>query len=240
MPFPPSGDRSAVALPTAPRASPGTAAWPTHVRGGCGGLAVGTVDDGERRECRLPPSWDRAQRGPFWRSTRRRCWLKNHHGSVPPLGSAGSTGLQGPPGRGYEIHPTWLPAAGCRPGSGRSPGTRWPAGAARAAGAEPRGRCPAGALVGSGRGYQRLAQTDHVIIAGVRVARAAGPRCGPGPPGRRPGPLPSRPGGAGGSSTQRRGQVHVAVSPVLDPLAELQRGHGRFLCWSARAKARPA
>ncbi len=25
------------------------------------------------------------------------------------------------------------------------------------------------------------------------------------------------------------GQVHVAVSPVLDPLAELQRGHGRFL-----------
>jgi hypothetical protein len=160
--------------------------------------------------------------------------------SVPPLGSAGSTGPQGPPGRGYEIYPTWLPAAGCRPGSGRSPGTRWPAGAARAAGAEPRGRCPAGALVGSGRGYQRLAQTDHVIIAGVRVARAAGPRCGPGPPGRRPGPLPSRPGGAGGSSTQRRGQVHVAVSPVLDPLAELQRGHGRFLCWSARAKARPA
>jgi hypothetical protein len=39
--------------------------------------------------------------------------------SVPPLGSAGSTGPRGPPGRGYEIYPTWLPAAGCRPGSGR-------------------------------------------------------------------------------------------------------------------------
>ena len=25
------------------------------------------------------------------------------------------------------------------------------------------------------------------------------------------------------------GQVHVAVSPVSDPLAELQRNHGRFL-----------
>jgi hypothetical protein len=24
----------------------------------------------------------------------------------------------------------------------------------------------------------------------------------------------------------------VAVSPVLDPLAELQRGHGRFLCFA--------
>jgi hypothetical protein len=25
------------------------------------------------------------------------------------------------------------------------------------------------------------------------------------------------------------GQIHVAVSPVSDPLADLQRGHGRFL-----------
>jgi hypothetical protein len=42
----------------------------------------------------------------------------------------------------------------------------------------------------------------------------------------------------------------VAVSPVLDPLAELQRGHGRFLCFApdeieplaadARRAARPS
>jgi hypothetical protein len=63
-----------------------------------------------------------AQRGPFWCSKKKTVLVEESPmASVPPLGSAGSTGPQGPPGRGYEIYPTWLPAAGCRPSSGRSP-----------------------------------------------------------------------------------------------------------------------
>ena len=74
-------------------------------------------------------------------------------------------------------------------------------------------------------------ETDHVVIAGVRVARGSRVRMRPG----------SRRADAqdlfliGREATVEAvlhdvdGQVHVAVSPKNDPAADLQRSHGRFL-----------
>jgi hypothetical protein len=74
-------------------------------------------------------------------------------------------------------------------------------------------------------------ETDHVVIAGVRVARGSRVRMRPG----------SRRADAqdlfliGREATVEAvlhdvdGQVHVAVSPENDPAADLQRSHGRFL-----------
>ena len=74
-------------------------------------------------------------------------------------------------------------------------------------------------------------ETDHVIIAGVRVARGSRVRMQPGA--RRADAqdlfLAGREALVEAVLNDVDGQVHVAVSPVLDPLAELQRGHGRFL-----------
>lgn len=73
-------------------------------------------------------------------------------------------------------------------------------------------------------------ETDHVVIAGVRVARGSRVRMRPG----------SRRADAqdlfliGREATVEAvlhdvdGQVHVAVSPENDPAADLQRSHGRF------------
>jgi len=74
-------------------------------------------------------------------------------------------------------------------------------------------------------------ETDHVLVAGVMVARGSRVRMRPG----------ARAADAQDLFLTGRealveavlhdvdGQVHVAVSPVSDPLAELQRNHGRFL-----------
>jgi hypothetical protein len=74
-------------------------------------------------------------------------------------------------------------------------------------------------------------ETDHVIVAGIRVARGSRVLMRPG----------SRRADAqdlfllGRTATVEAvlhdvdGQVHVAVSPEHDPAAELQRSHGRFL-----------
>jgi hypothetical protein len=74
-------------------------------------------------------------------------------------------------------------------------------------------------------------ETDHVLVAGVKVARGSRVRMRPG----------ARAADAQDLFLTGRealveavlhdvdGQVHVAVSPVSDPLAELQRNHGRFL-----------
>ena len=74
-------------------------------------------------------------------------------------------------------------------------------------------------------------ETDHVIIAGTRVARGSLVRMRPGA--RRADAqdlfLAGREALVEAVLNDVDGQVHVAVSPVLDPLAELQRGHGRFL-----------
>ncbi len=66
------------------------------------------------------------------------------------------------------------------------PGTRCPAGAARAAAGARRGHHPAGALVDPGADTSVSPETDHVVIAGVRVARGSRVRMRPG----RAGPTP--------------------------------------------------
>ena len=73
--------------------------------------------------------------------------------------------------------------------------------------------------------------TDHIVIEGVRVARGRLGRMRPGA--RRADAqdlfLTGREALVEAVLFDVDGQVHVAVSPVLDPVAELQRSHGRFL-----------
>src|SRR6516164_2164366 len=74
-------------------------------------------------------------------------------------------------------------------------------------------------------------ETDHVLVAGVRVAR--GSRVVMRPGSRRADAqdifLTGREALVEAVLHDVDGQVHVAVSPVSDPLADLQRNHGRFL-----------
>jgi hypothetical protein len=74
-------------------------------------------------------------------------------------------------------------------------------------------------------------ETDHVVVAGVKVARGSRVRMRPGA--RRTDAqdlfLTGREALVEAVLHDVDGQVHVAVSPVSDPLAELQRNHGRFL-----------
>jgi len=74
-------------------------------------------------------------------------------------------------------------------------------------------------------------ETDHVLVAGVRVARGSMVRMRPGA--RRADAqdifLTGREALVEAVLHDVDGQVHVAVSPVGDPLADLQRNHGRFL-----------
>ncbi|MBO0816681.1 MAG: hypothetical protein J2P30_16260 [Actinobacteria bacterium] len=74
-------------------------------------------------------------------------------------------------------------------------------------------------------------ETDHVLVAGVTIARGSRVRMRPGA--RRTDAqdlfLTGREALVEAVLHDVDGQVHVAVSPVSDPLAELQRNHGRFL-----------
>jgi hypothetical protein len=74
-------------------------------------------------------------------------------------------------------------------------------------------------------------ETDHVVIEGVRIARGSQVRMRPGS--RRADAqdlfLIGREAQVEAVLYDVDGQVHVAVSPVSDPVAELQRSHGRFL-----------
>jgi len=74
-------------------------------------------------------------------------------------------------------------------------------------------------------------ETDHVVIAGVRVARGSRVRMRPGS--RRADAqdlfLIGREATVAAVLHDVDGQVHVAVSPDDDPAAELQRSQGRFL-----------
>ena len=74
-------------------------------------------------------------------------------------------------------------------------------------------------------------ETDHVVIGGIRVARGSRVRMRPGA--RRADAqdlfLAGRDALVEAVLFDVDGQVHVAVSPVLDPVADLQRSHGRFL-----------
>jgi hypothetical protein len=74
-------------------------------------------------------------------------------------------------------------------------------------------------------------ETDHVLVAGVKIAR--GSRVVMRPGARRADVqdlfLTGREALVEAVLHDVDGQVHVAVSPVSDPLADLQRNHGRFL-----------
>jgi hypothetical protein len=74
-------------------------------------------------------------------------------------------------------------------------------------------------------------ETDHVVIAGVKVARGSKVRMRPGS--RRADAqdlfLVGRTAEVEAVLYDVDGQVHVAVSPDDDPAADLQRSHGRFL-----------
>jgi hypothetical protein len=74
-------------------------------------------------------------------------------------------------------------------------------------------------------------ETDHVVIAGVRVARGSRVRMRPGS--RRADAqdlfLVGRTALVEAVLHDVDGQVHVAVSPDHDPVADLQASHGRFL-----------
>jgi len=74
-------------------------------------------------------------------------------------------------------------------------------------------------------------ETDHVVIAGVRVARGSRVRMRPGS--RRADAqdlfLVGRTALVEAVLHDVDGQVHVAVTPDHDPAADLQRSHGRFL-----------
>ena len=74
-------------------------------------------------------------------------------------------------------------------------------------------------------------ETDHVVIGGVRVARGSRVRMRPGS--RRADAqdlfLVGRTALVEAVLYDVDGQVHVAVSPEHDPVADLQRSHGRFL-----------
>lgn len=74
-------------------------------------------------------------------------------------------------------------------------------------------------------------ETDHVLIEGIRIARGSRVRMLPGA--RRADAqdlfLTGREALVEAVLHDVDGQVHVAVSPVSDPVAELQRSHGRYL-----------
>ena len=74
-------------------------------------------------------------------------------------------------------------------------------------------------------------ETDHVLVGGVRVARGSRVRMLPGS--RRADAqdlfLVGREAVVEAVLHDVDGHVHVAVSPTSDPLADLQRWHGRFL-----------
>jgi hypothetical protein len=74
-------------------------------------------------------------------------------------------------------------------------------------------------------------ETDHVVVGGVRIARGSRVRMRPGS--RRADAqdlfLAGREALVEAVLHDVDGHMHVAVSPVSDPLADLQRNHGRFL-----------
>ena len=77
-------------------------------------------------------------------------------------------------------------------------------------------------------------ETDHVIVAGARIARGSRVRMRPGA--RRADAqdlfLAGREATVQAVLHDVDGEVHLAVSPEDDPAAELQRNHGRFLYFS--------
>jgi hypothetical protein len=137
-------------------------------------------------------------------------YLKPAPGTGPAGARAGAAGAGGEPSPGEP----WVPASpgGVLPGDpvlGRPQVPWWDPGADSSVSPE----------------------TDHVVIAGVRVAR--GSRVAMRPGSRRADAqdlfLAGRTAVVEAVLHDVDGQVHVAVSPDHDPGADLQRSHGRFL-----------
>jgi hypothetical protein len=154
--------------------------------------------------------------------------LERMHGAIRYLKSVpGRAGAGAPAGPGSTEPriPTWPPEA---PG----PGEPWlPAGPDGVLPGDPVLDRPQVPWWDPGADSSVSPESDHVVIAGVRVARGS--------------KVTMRPGSrradaqdlflAGRTATVEAvlhdvdGQVHVAVSPDDDPAADLQRSHGRFL-----------
>lgn len=126
--------------------------------------------------------------------------LERMHGAIRYLSPA--------PGKATDIPPTFTEPAGF-PDAGTPTQPWWDPGADTSVSPE----------------------TDHVLVAGIRVAR--GSRVVMRPGARRTDAqdifLTGREALVEAVLHDVDGQVHVAVSPVSDPLADLQRNHGRFL-----------
>ncbi len=142
--------------------------------------------------------------------------LERMHGAIRYLQPAGLAGRRVPDRRGPGQRGPG--SAGGRPGR-----------AARG-GADPADR-RAGAVVGSRRRPSVSPESDHVLIAGILVARGSRVRMCPGH--RRADAqdlfLAGRTALVEAVLFDVDGQVHLALLPDDDPAADLQRSHGRFL-----------
>ena len=102
----------------------------------------------------------------------------------------------------------------------------------RSPGRSPAGRRYRGGIPGADSSVSP--ETDHVTVAGVRIARGSRVRMRPGV--RRADAqdlfLAGREAIVQAVLHDVDGEVHLAVSPEDDPAAELQRNHGRFLYFS--------
>jgi len=150
--------------------------------------------------------------------------LERMHGAIrylapsgPPAsaGAGGTATAAGPPSGDFAV-PSWG-----TPGDGDPAVPSWetPAGAERKPWWDP------------GSDASVSPETDHVLVGGVRIARGSRVRMRPGS--RRADAqdlfLVGREAIVEAVLHDVDGHVHVAVSPTSDPLADLQRNHGRFL-----------
>ena len=140
--------------------------------------------------------------------------LERMHGAIRYLSPSGPP-ASAPPSEDFAV-PSWG-----TPGDGDPAVPSWetPAGAERKPWWDP------------GSDASVSPETDHVLVGGVRIARGSRVRMRPGS--RRADAqdlfLAGREALVEAVLHDVDGHVHVAVSPVSDPLADLQRHHGRFL-----------
>jgi hypothetical protein len=146
--------------------------------------------------------------------------LERMHGAIRYLSPG--------PGKAAAAPPTFT-----EPGAGPSaqPTAQPPAPSPSQPSAQPPANSPAQPWWDPGSDTSVSPETDHVLVAGVEVTR--GSRVVMRPGARRTDAqdlfLAGREALVEAVLHDVDGQVHVAVSPVSDPLADLQRNHGRFL-----------